>query len=72
MSQVDSYSLLSAEVQSGMRDKIRQLAQRYGAELQVSEGSVVHVQLRLPTDQLDAFIEEAEAAACGSIRWTVV
>jgi len=64
-----TYSTLSASVQSGLKEALLELGARHGAELHITEGSVLRVQVRLPGEREEDFINDVNLAACGRIEW---
>jgi hypothetical protein len=54
-----------------MGDAIGPLARKHQGSLQISRGSLTHVQVRLPTDNVQSFVDEVNAAACGRIHWVI-
>jgi len=65
------YNLVGATLQSGLAETIRELARLHEGDLHISGGSMIHIQVRLPVEQTNKFIEAVNLAACGSIHWSV-
>jgi len=66
-----TYSTISATVQSGLKEALLELGAKHGAELHITEGSVLRIQARLPSNRVEDFISDVNLAACGRIKWLV-
>ena len=69
---IKKYSIVSGSLQSGMDKAIRELAKTHHGELHISGGSLLHIQVRLPAENTQKFINDVNSAACGQIKWSVV
>jgi len=67
----NNYTIVGATLQSGLAETVRELARAHQGDLHISGGSMIHIQVRLPTQQSEKFIEAVNSAACGSIHWSV-
>lgn len=62
-------TMLSAMLQSGLEPRIKTLCQEFGAQLHLQKGTVIHVQIIINSDLVEAFKQSVLVSACGNIAW---